>query len=1259
MLKLKVYKYDSTQEENGYRGTGNNDFSDFVMQGNDLTEDISQVMDNGEITLAGLPLKDAFDPETRFIVDLVEYTATSPDKIVSTAHFCVSKDVVDQPILSDENYFDHHISFIEPSVVAQKRLVDNISATFKLKNVSLEEASAYPTDIAKLNISKSIYTPTWAEWHGVKDTFGVNETDFIVSSSNTQVGRKIIMGKYFVLDGSLEMINSKGESFTTAYNNIENFKDEDGKYRANFRIPKLNILKGAKGLPFFFLVGQASIDYAVQEFDPADETNPTNVVKGSFISNSNLSTQFDIELYRYDYLGFPVEVLDGEWLVDDLRVSNRTSGAGYGLDFYYKKYTDKTAPEPTYLTPLMEISPDKRYVITVSLHLFPDNLPDTFKTTGEAPRRYKYTGSDPSYYIQQIYYAVNEDVNPPIVYTSDRYAPRVNKLTANQTSGSGAFFTYDIDTAKIVYSSSTPYSALALLQKAIINSGLYEKKDGVYIADVNNSNLPFYIDPDYVDELSRTVVIENFYNQKNLWEIMVEVGNYIHAIPELKFGSDDRFVITFNKLGRTDEKQSNSTKFSIFNSRSVEDYISATSSYITNMVQLGGFIEEWVSPKTTNEQLLVSNDTANIIVSKPIIELNKIQVRRNSDGAIADLTPFIYEENVYKTLSIDKDVVPNRGIALYYKLGTNYIAGGDYQLPQASTNIYSDYAMKKVIWCAFNSYPRIEPPVPITGNWTDLKVNDYSFFVRYRTKDSVRQNHIRPDLRKYLLNTKYDRYPEHNQFNNQTDVVVDSVKFGNNMFGKLIKTGNNSYDIYEWNDKWENVKHKGELYRLNGELYYVAKVTHTIYHNFIVSQVSYSKDYNELSNIIGIPSEPRFYEISEQSLIWREFEINDVLLLTDKENQLEYKSNYVFNADHLGDLILGEGTEFAKYALTVFKGDKDTGGYDQTVGQKDLYIEVINPINAYSSENTLTYEYDMEDNYSAGNKVIVTDKSELDNKPLSKGAYNSLWAVKYTDIYGKSALMDFYILGNIGTPDITSPSGYTPPTPAETMAFPESPISTKKNDNRPFVGDYDILATNVLEYDTNFNGRGLGLLKDCREAISVNYNLRMATSSDTFVLSPFVYLPDKSNVRLVLLSNEVNKLSTGYIDNSEIITPIDKQGNTMNPYFDFEIAKTYVPNSWDSSKQVVTKFGINLSDVFQNVADQHFTGADGYQRIKGIAIVCDVSLDAGLETENPVIPYKTQFIMARNIPEDWDRTKALKSIWWGSPKKSEVFKNKQ
>ena len=1246
MFKLKLYKYDSNQETNGYRGVGENDFSNFVALGEDLSEDISQVMDTAEITLYGLPIKKSFDPETKFILDIVEYNAIQQDTIVKTVHLIVSRDTVNQPILSNNNYFDHHISFIEPSVVAQKRLVDNTSATYKIKDVSIEQRPAFP------DTKLAVYMGGLSE----------QPTEIFEKVNIEPIGNPVLgfekwrqhIGKYFQLEGNLEIVNSQGEHFDDQYLNINNF-GEEGQNTARFSVPKLAIYCGLTGSKDYGFVGYASIDYLIEEFVTADDYNPTQTWKGSFISNSNLDTNTDVYV--------PYRSQHGSYLQEWLMETNAQSSTGITNDMLFKKYTDLTAPTPNYLTQEFPIISNRRYKITISLHNFDDNL------SAECAK--KYTAAYPT----QESYMAGETRLAGDYFQPTREDNVVIDMTPSQVIASSFVSTYDASTATIVYQSSQPYSALALLQKAILNSGLYEKQDGVYIADVNASSLPFYIDPNYVGKLSSTLIIENFYNQKNLWEIMVEVGNYIHAIPELKFGNDDRFIITFNELGRTDEKQNNSTRLSIFNSRSVEDYICATSSYITNMVQLGGYVEEWVSPKTTNEQYLVSNDTGEIIVSKPIIELLDIYVRANSDvvvggstikaGTTARLTDFIYEENIYKTLSIQYATVPNRGIALYYRLGTNVITGGNYQLPQANTNIYSDYAFKKVIWSAFFNYPSIAP-APVTGYWTNLKINDFSFFVRYRTKDSVRQNHIRPDLRKYLLNSKWDKYPEHNQFNNQTDVVVDSIKFGNNMFGKLIRTGNNSYEICEWNDTWEHLKHKGELYRLDGELYYVAKVMHTIYESHIISKISYSKDYNELSNIIGIPSEPRFYEISEQSLIWRDFEINDVLLLTDDQEQIQYKSNYINNYDHLANLIVGEGIDFAKYAVTVFKGDKDAGKYDQTVGQSDLYIEIINPINAYSSENTLTYEYDMEDNYSAGDQVITTEQliERLDDDgnvlPLSEGSYNSLWAVKYTDIYGKAPLMDFYILSNIGTANSSSPSGNTPPTPDETRAFPESPISTKQNDTRPYIGNYDILATNVKEYDTNFNGRGLGLLKDCREAISINYNLRMVTSSDTFVLSPYVFLPKKSNIRVVLLAEEVNKLSTGYIDNSEIITPINKQGTSMNPYFSIEIDKSKTQtSSWNNEKQVVTQFEVNMSNIFAEVSDKHFTGEDGVQRVKSIAILCDVSLNSGFETENPSIPYKTQFIVARNIPEDFTREQSLKSWIWGAPKNDKLFKNKQ
>lgn len=1194
MFKVRLYLYSHLDYVKGYRGV---DYTKYLLQGAQFTEDITQVLDTGEITLSGLTKKESFAPETKFIADIVKIVGDE-EIIVETLHLCVSRDMVTQPILSDDNYYEHHISFIEPSVIAQKRLVDNIAVTYKLKDVSLEVQPNYPTDnIATPNFKESVFTPP--------NNFGT----YLLN-----VAKGVRFGKYFELeDSGIVMINNDGVEYSTAYNDIENFAtgDEINPYQARFRLPRLKIMHGVVDSKNFAFLGYASIDYRILEGDLNDDTTQKEIASGTCFSNSELNGA----TFQYTYSTFFHETYNGEWLIES---TQGTSGieANFGR-VYYKKYTDTTKRLST-LTEKISLKPNLKYTIEISLHNFSDildiNSPDTSYS-------YRYLNSTNNEITQYWDVLIGVDGGLPT-------NPREKRtLLSSQTSGNTFAITYDIDAKTIVYASSTPYSALALLQKAIINSSTYEKKDGVYIADINNSDLPFYVDENYIDRLAGTQIVENFYNQKNLWEILLEVGNYIHAIPELKFGDNERFMITFNELGRTDEKPDLGNKVSIFNSRSVEDYISATSSYVSNMVQLGGIIEEWVAPKTTNETYLVHNATAQIIGSKPIIELVKVQVRDNTTGEIADMTDFTYEENVYKTLPIATNVVPNRGIAMYYSLGDNVIKGGDYRSPtEQSGDVYDDFAIKKIIYSAFNGYPKSDI---VSSPWLHIEVENYTFFVQYRTKDSVRQNHIRPDLRKYLRNSVWDKIPEYNQFNNQQDVVVDSIKFGNNLFGKLMKTGNNSYEIWEWHDIYDNVKHKGELYRLNSELYYVAKATHYFYSSHILSKIEYSKDYNELSSIIGIPSEPRFYEISEQSLIRRDVCINDLIYLTDNGSNLKRGSGYIPNLTHLVNLMFGTGTTFAKYAITVFKGDKDTDKYDQTVGQKDTYIEVINPINAYSSYNTLTYEWSMVDNYSAGDQITDTDKDH----------YLSLSAVKYTDIYGKAPLMDFYIIEDL-------PEAIT--SAKETFSkiiqdFPESPIKTKLNDTtdtRTPITDVSVLATNVKTNDTNYNGRGIGLLKDCREAISINYNILLGCSSDTFVLSPFVFSPDKKELKVVLLADEVNKFSVGYISGSKIIAPKDINGSAMSPFFDFEIGDVAVgiPN-------------IKISNALANVNVKHFTGEDNFQRVKAIAIVYNISKTTDGDY---LIGNTNQFVVARNIPIDWDKATATKNWQLGTPKYDDV-----
>ena len=145
--------------------------------------------------------------------------------------------------------------------------------------------------------------------------------------------------------------------------------------------------------------------------------------------------------------------------------------------------------------------------------------------------------------------------------------------------------------------------------------------------------------------------------------------------------------------------------------------------------------------------------------------------------------------------------------------------------------------------------------------------------------------------------------------------------------------------------------------------------------------------------------------------------------------------------------------------------------------------------------------------------------------------------------------MDFFILGeNFLLEPITL-------TDNQVKAQPESPYKTRiddETDTRPSVYDLTnrVFVTNVRDKnDTDYNGRGICLLKDCREAISCNYNLQLATSSDTFVLSPFIFLPQKRNIKVVLLTKEVNKLSDGYLDVATFLTPRDVNDMPMNTLF--------------------------------------------------------------------------------------------------------------
>lgn len=1071
----KLYIYDSTQEANAYRGE---DFSSYILQGDSDTDDLTEILDVVELTLTGLPFSEEFAPKTKFIYEKWEII-DGQEQMWKDWHLCVARDIVSQPILSNNSYFDHAITFNEASVDGQGRLVDNIAVTYRLKDVSLESQPTYNTE------AKAISRFVNVEWTP-SENFGYGGDGNFYAWLKCGKQFKWVFPNWYTVNGK---IPSKTDWTNFLLN--QEVPEDTGTKEISLPLPMLQIYYGQKDAKTFALQGYCSLDVTVTE--TVISTNSSTVVKtfqmNPYENDDNEGLWNNGWEHKGDYPNYN--------LPKGMTFNRMQFYAGLGSRSNRIKRVALYDNERKNRTIDFVIKAGCSYSIQIKLHNFIEHEETQILLDKTNPVTYSYSG-----------YAKIAATNNP-VYTNETYPEATMNFNAVLASESKELYLRNAPTE----------NAYNLYNKAFLTTQNHSKVIGTPIDETPKS---YYLEEADKQELSNTIIVENFYNQKNWWELQLDIGKYIHAIPKVRFGSDDRFVTTWKKLGGTDIKDNRGNKFSIFNSRNVEEYVAACSSYVTNMVQLGGIIDEWVAPKSSSADYLVYNDVAEIITSKNIIELVNMEIKNVSCPLITesnairniagkgtkgeDPNGYVFEENIYNVLSINANSSVNKGLAIYYALGTNKIRGLNYQLPTINTgDADNEYAIKRIIGKVFGINPL---------QWLNIKVNDFIFHVIYRTKDTMRSDQTRPDLRKYILNSKHDRVPQHNQFSNQTDTVVDSVKFGSNVYGQLIRTGNTVYTETEWVDSLFNIKQSGELYEIRGNLYYVSKVKNTYYSNHIISEVEYSKDFNRLSQIVGIPSEPRFYEISEQSQIKREVSLNDYIVLGTSDYGLNVDNSFIREAGwgRLMSLMLHDNQSYPKYAVTVFKNDIEK---PTVAGNETFCVEVCHPVSTYSIKNSLTFSWGMVDNFSAGDQVVGTTLS-LDNLDVTNTAYSTLTPFRYPDVYGRADLMDFAI---IWTADMT---------PEEVRLLPQNPIDIQEYPNRHLFGSGDF-----AEMKSNLHG--LALLKDNRESLNFNYNIQLITDSDRFVLSSWLWQINKGGVWLALLNEEVNKISYDKIPNSIVV----------------------------------------------------------------------------------------------------------------------------
>jgi len=671
------------------------------------------------------------------------------------------------------------------------------------------------------------------------------------------------------------------------------------------------------------------------------------------------------------------------------------------------------------------------------------------------------------------------------------------------------------------------YSAYQLLRKALLTCD-------TYILDYNTTSIDDYsnkhgelkslpytilIDEYWSNKLKRTTVNETIFEQNNLWEVLLQLGYYLHAIPYMSFANDgtDRFVLSFKQLGSTEEKKDTSQKITIFNSQNLSEYYTQLDSYVTNLFSPQNRVEEWVTPKTSESSFLVSNNTAELHLAYPITEILEFKIsillKNGKRSEFKDATQHLFEKSVYDVICNQDPykVFPTKGSSVYYSLGSNKIQGLNF-VPPSNDNTVFPMALKRIIeilWQGDSNKP----------NTDNIKFNDMQFYIKYKTQDNVRVNQFRPDIMQYMKNSENETYPHHEQFYGQQGKIIDSERLSANLFGKLIRVGNGVYQIQEYVTGEE--KKTGELYRINGEPYYVTAIDTEYYADAILQKVTYSKNFNQLAQIVTIPSEPRFYEIAERSKVRREVRINDFFCLSAKQKNDIGSPRFLNNLDWtscLKKILFNESEmQLPNYAWNRFNTDKfrDKDNLKEkqmfpssiitkddkgviTLGDSSNHSDVIVPLVHYPMHNGIVFSWQMEDNFKAGD---YTDKAN--GAGVKDDAYLSQQPMRYVDIFGRADLFDFRLFyKNDWNQD-------------ESLRLPQAVTNPQVNQS--------FAAVQSKQGENNF----LALDKDNREELSFNFQINLLHDEE------FITYPNLFGEKIKDIEGKPIKLNIALLDKEQ------------------------------------------------------------------------------------------------------------------------------
>lgn len=594
---------------------------------------------------------------------------------------------------------------------------------------------------------------------------------------------------------------------------------------------------------------------------------------------------------------------------------------------------------------------------------------------------------------------------------------------------------------------------------------------------------------DYPQNMQSTIA--NLFSQKSpeftftkctLFEALKEVGDFIHAIPRLKQNK-----IYFDLLGTDEETSANLQKYySCSQTQNIDNFCSELDMSIENLIDAdddnGGsitepFVNGYKTLRTENGTAQITEDGIIIATEYPIYDIIKLEAGVLSNGTpIGDITPFVYENAEYQTLSSGSDTFPtSKMYALKFTQGEKNITELNFKNEHLISNAFENYSIMNII------YKKINLSTNWWSNfWNDEDLYKLQFKVTYIPIVSARIKQTKTNIKDLAFRNVLSY--------NQSSHMVSAKALGENLRGAVAKYGVPEKKIMF------TVSKQADIPKVNTKFmgYTITSVKTETYNNHILVEVGMSKKFNNKSAYLTINSQKRYYEVSEKHSQNRQVLYEDYCIIGDAEES-------------------DEKSLITDFGIDAFKDSFETGllntvGVAKTQGvtKEDVDLtEIVKPIIALGVGNSVLFAFAFDDNYSAGNTASYSGATRIQDY------------VQYADIWGEidklnvkfCKVKDIEYSYNLAT---TTGDAY--------------PLGTALPS-----GHFDVLF--------NTNDDAIKLCKDNREQISFSYQMHFISSGNrqnivigSGIGSKNTFASNKNlNYKLYILPNKINEFN-GNID---------------------------------------------------------------------------------------------------------------------------------